>query len=132
MNRPIVTIELDHTQCQPGELLTGQYAVDPQSIPLVTHVEVSVSWNTEGKGDEDRAVQYRKHGSTDDGPLFGERGAGPFAVRLPAAPLSYDGVLVKIVWNIHVRVTFAGGAQSEAALPFRLGHVGPVAEVVNV
>src|SRR5262245_45845644 len=132
MIRPIVTIELDQTLCEPGELLTGHYVVDPQSIPLATLVEVSVYWNTEGKGNEDRAVQYRKRGSTDDGPLFDERGTGPFAVRLPSAPLSYDGVLVKIVWCVQVGVTFAGGAQSETVVPFRVGHVGPVAEVVNV
>jgi len=131
MSRPIVTIELDHTDCDPEDLLSGRYMIDPQSIPLATGVEVSVYWSTEGKGDEDRAVQYRKRGSTDDGPLFDERGAGPFAVRLPSAPLSYDGVLVKIVWYVQVRVTFVGGGESEAVLPFRLGRVGPVAEVAN-
>src|SRR5262249_29326879 len=106
MSRPIVTIELENTQGEPGDLLTGHYVIDPQSIPLATGVEVSVYWSTEGKGDEDRAVQYRKRGSTDDGPLFDERGVGPFAVRLPGAPLSYDGVLVKIIWCVQVRVTF--------------------------
>jgi hypothetical protein len=131
LNRPIVAIELDETQCEPGDLLTGHYVIDPQSIPLATEVEVSVYWSTEGKGDEDRAVQYRKRGSTDDGPLFDERGTGPFAVRLPIAPLSYDGLLVKIVWCVQVRITFVGGGESEAAVPFRLGHVGPVAEVAH-
>jgi hypothetical protein len=38
-------------------------------------------------------------------------------------------VLVKIVWYVQVRVTFAGGAESEESAPFRLGRVGPVAEV---
>jgi hypothetical protein len=131
MSRPIVTIELENTLCEPGDLLTGFYAIDPQSIPLARAVEVSIHWSTEGKGDEDRAIQYRKRGLTDDGPLFDERGTGPFAVRLPGAPLSYDGVLVKIGWYIQVRITFAGGGVSESVLPFRLGHVGQVAEVAN-
>ena len=131
MNRPLVTIELDRTELEPGDMLSGRYAIDPQSVPLAASVEVSVYWNTEGKGCEDRAVQYRKRGSTEDGPLFDEQGTGPFAVRLPHAPLSYDGVLVKIVWSIQVRVTFAGGAESEADASFRLGHVGPVAEVAH-
>jgi hypothetical protein len=132
MNRPLVAIELDRTDFEPGDVLSGRYVADPQSIPLATSVEMAVYWITEGKGGEDRAVQYRKRGSTEDGPLFDEHGAGPFAIRLPGAPLSYDGVLVKIVWYIQVRVTFAGGAQSEADASFRLGHVGPVAEFVHV
>ena len=132
MNRPLVTIELDHTECDPGDRLTGTYAVDPETRPLATHVEVAVYWATEGKGNEDRAIQYRKRGSTADGALFDGDGAGRFAIRLPAAPLSYDGLLVKIVWYVQVRVTFSGGGESEATAPFRLGRVGAVAEVENV
>jgi hypothetical protein len=131
MSRPTVAIELDCAELDPGDMLTGSYAVDPETRFLVTHVEVAVYWATEGKGSEDRAIQYRKRGSTEERPLFDERGTGPFAIRLPAAPLSYEGVLVKIAWNVEVRVTFAGGGESEATSPFRLGRVGPVAEVKN-
>jgi hypothetical protein len=131
MNRPLVTIDLDRTDFEPGDLLSGRYAIEPQSTALATSVDVSVYWNTEGKGCEDRAIQYGKRGSTDDGPLFDKEGAGPFAIRLPSAPLSYEGVLVKIVWYIQVRVTFGGGAESQADASFRLGRVGPVAEVAH-
>jgi len=131
MNRPVVTIELARTDCEPGGMISGRYLIDPESVPLAARVEVSVYWITEGKGDEDRAAQYRRSGLIEEGTLFNERGAGRFAIGLPTTPLSYEGVLVKIVWYVQVRITFAGGAESEAAVPFRLGRVGPVTEVTD-
>jgi hypothetical protein len=116
-----VTIELERTQWMPGQVLRGRYALDRPTAPLATGVEVLVYWNTHGKGDEERAYQFRQRATADEGPLLDEQGGGSIAVRLPTSPVSYDGVLVKIVWYVEVRITFAGGADATAVATFRLG-----------
>ena len=59
-------------------------------------LEVSVSWYTEGKGTEDRRVVY----------FDARRGVdvgGTLSVRLPHAPVSYNGTLLKIHWCVRLR-----------------------------
>jgi hypothetical protein len=131
MNASPLTIELDRTDYDPGETLTGRFTVDADVGPLVKNVEVAVYWITEGKGGEDRAYQYRQVRSAEAGPLVDEQGAGSFAVPLPFAPLSYRGVLLKVLWQVRVKLTLVGGAVCEDSLPFRLGRVAPATEVVE-
>jgi hypothetical protein len=96
------TLQLDRKTYAPGDTLRGVVSLDAQAGP-VESAEVVVSWLTEGKGDGDRAEVYcRVFG----GPFAadGEDSTFEFTVRLPVAPLSYDGVIVKIRWVVELRV----------------------------
>jgi hypothetical protein len=42
---------------------------------------------------------------------------------LPASPLSYDGLIVKVVWCVRVRLFLAGNRQCSADQTFQLGSV---------
>src|SRR5262245_54080634 len=103
MTPPEVQIELDHEAFEPGERLTGRYAFDAQTADLARAVEIAAFWCSEGKGDEDRAIQHREERMAADSPLVDEQGTGTFSIALPSAPLSYDGVIVKLVWHVQVR-----------------------------
>jgi hypothetical protein len=46
-----------------------------------------------------------------------------FSVALPASPLSYEGILIKLRWCVRVRVFLKSGKNYFAELPFRLGNV---------
>jgi hypothetical protein len=94
------TLQLDRKTYAPGETLRGVVSLDPDQAGPVGSVEVAIYWMTEGKGDSDRAEVYRRvFGGADitDSTL-------EFEVPLPLAPLSYEGVIIKIRWYVEVRV----------------------------
>jgi hypothetical protein len=130
MNDTGLSIRLDGgPQYLPGEVLSGEYRLDLEGQGEVQALEFSVLWNTEGKGDEDLGVHHfeersaRDHGSID--PAQVQR----FAVPLPNSPLSYDGVIVKVLWRVRLRVRLAGVEERLAEAPFRLGRVAAAREV---
>jgi hypothetical protein len=96
-------IELEREEYEPGETLIGVVCLNPD-LGTVDGVEVRVGWRTEGKGNTDRGEVYREALAVppDVQPAHGANLG--FAVRLPAAPLSYDGVIVKIRWWVEARV----------------------------
>ena len=123
MNEVGVIVELDggRSEFRPGERLAGRYQVVGVEPSGVKAVEVSVHWFTDGKGEKDLGVHFHeKRGADDPGPLT----EGTFAAVLPPSPLSYDGLLFKIVWCVRVRVMRAGwGRALEGSAYFLLGDV---------
>ncbi|HVA48468.1 MAG TPA: hypothetical protein VNH11_19040 [Pirellulales bacterium] len=110
---------------QPGDLLSGAYQVDSLRWIDPTAVEISVLWHTEGQGDEDLAVHYfdRTEAAERGGTDF--RRPQRFSTRLPASPLSYQGVIVKICWCVRVRVFLPRGREIVGESPFQLGTLPP-------
>ena len=82
--------------------------------------ELSVLWRTVGKGDEDLHVHYFQRLLGDEARL-----AEPclLEVKLPASPLSYDGLSVKICWCVRLRLNLGGYRTHVTEAPFRLGNV---------
>jgi hypothetical protein len=112
----------------PGDTLTATYQIggDPLGI---RELEVSVLWRTEGKGDEDLGVHFyetHKPGEEEATSVWETR---RITTRLPASPLSYDGVLVKIRWCVRVRATFQYKDEWLREVPFQLGDVAAAREV---
>ena len=124
--QPRLTIRL-HAEGRtfaPGSTLCGQYWLEGVPPEEVKAVELSILWYTEGKGEEDLAVHFFRRDSLADLRHSAGRWIGSFATRLPHSPLSYQGLIVKIVWAVRVRVFLAGGKQVVEELRFRLGSVG--------
>jgi len=122
---PLISIYLKDKQqhYQPGEELTAHYQIDAVEKSEILAVEASVLWYTEGKGDEDMAVDYferRMPSGASNGDL---RQLWDFTVRLPKSPLSYDGVIVKIRWCVRVRVFLRQGKETCFEQSFQLGDV---------
>jgi hypothetical protein len=122
---PLVSIKIDNRQAPhaPGETLTGEYQIDAVEAAELRAVELSVLWYTEGKGDEDLGIHHferRTDEDDNDKPLTKLRN---LSVLLPASPLSYEGVLIKLRWCVRVRVFLKSGKNYFAELPFRLGSV---------
>ncbi|MBN2023388.1 MAG: hypothetical protein JW809_11420 [Pirellulales bacterium] len=127
MSEPAVSITLDDDArvYRPGETLLGEYRIERMDASDVKAVEVSVLWYTEGKGDEDLAVHQFERLSTDDGDWIDTAQPGRFQTTLPRSPLSYDGVLLRIVWCVRVRVFPRRGREFVGERPFVLGAVQP-------
>jgi hypothetical protein len=120
----------DRNTFEPGESLRVTCDLTERRAAEVTAVEWSVYWRTEGKGDEDREVHTNTAESADD-VATGESPRLTFDCRLPASPLSYDGLVVRIRWFVAAKVKFFDGDAAEAETEFRLGHVAPAQEVMS-
>jgi hypothetical protein len=87
-------------------------------------IEQSVVWYTEGKGEEDLGVHHFTR-VTDRKALPAAGDEVTFATTLPASPLSYEGVIVKIRWCVRIRAFFPGGRDFVSEHVFEVGHVPP-------
>ncbi|MDO5554777.1 MAG: hypothetical protein Q4G68_13545 [Planctomycetia bacterium] len=107
----------------PGETLAGSYYLEEARNDLVEAIEISVLWYTEGKGSRDFGIHAFWRRSNQGGDWIDPRRPGRFSTPLPNSPLSYQGVLVKVVWCVRVRVFIVDGTQVVEELPFRLGDI---------
>src|SRR5687768_15053821 len=99
MIQPVVTVRLDDRRrhYRPGDTLCGEFRIETLQPDQIKAVELSVIWCTEGKGEEDVGLHYFKRYSPEEEPLD-PRSPIRFATeeRLPASPLSYEGLILKI------------------------------------
>ncbi len=93
-------IELEREVIEPGGRLRGQVILDPMPGDEGRKVELSVLWQTEGKGDADIGVVF--HRVLSEGGE-GARGTYPLDVTLPLLPVTFAGTLLKIRWWVRVR-----------------------------
>jgi len=107
----------------PGETLAGSYSLNEIRNFEIDALEVSVLWRTEGKGSEDVGVHAFWRRSALDGDWIDPLQPGRFSVVLPKSPLTYDGNLIKICWQVRVRVFLTGGKQIVEEARFRLGNL---------
>jgi len=91
----VITIAIDQTRLAAGSVLRGRVSFDEEEGGRGS-VELSVLWETSGKGDTDLGVlQFET--------ITNARGEHAFEAQLPLLPLTYDGVIVKIGWLVRAR-----------------------------
>ncbi len=125
MSAGSLAIVLDRLAFEPGETLRGSYKLVAAELSRLEEVEITVGWHTAGKGREARGVEHREVQRAGKGSLGGN-GSGKFSAVLPASPLSYDGVLIKVRWAVRVRASFSGSGQLASEAVFQLGHIARV------
>ena len=127
IREPNVILEFDEHAgfYLPGDTIAGRYQIelrDPRNDAVeVNAVEASVLWHTIGKGDEDLAVHFFDRHSRIEGRPFDVAVPRRFSAALPNSPLTYDGMILKIIWLVRVRVFVRGGQEFVSDQPFRLG-----------
>jgi hypothetical protein len=126
MTSPVITIQLDPPQraYQPGESLHGRFRCYAGHSDEVKHVELSVLWHTEGKGDEDFGVHHFEQLAPEE--AASRHAWRSFSATLPMCPLSYEGALIKIRWAVRVRLFLKNGKEVVSERGFQLGNVPPV------
>lgn len=85
----------DRRNFQPGEELTGAAGWEFEHAPQA--LEVRLLWFTRGQGTEDVAVVDTVRF---DHPAAAE--ARPFRFQLPAAPYSFSGKLISLLWAVEL------------------------------
>jgi hypothetical protein len=123
---PVVSLQFDRgdRHYEPGDPLTARYRVEGLGDEPIEAVEHSVLWYTEGKGEEDLGVHFFER--VDGGPARTEGdGTVTFHTRLPASPLSYEGVIVKVRWCVRVRIFFRAARDFVSEHVFEVGRLPP-------
>jgi hypothetical protein len=122
-----VTFQGDTDEFAPTDGVEVRYRVFGLEELRVLAVERTIAWYTEGKGEEDLGVHFFERvvpGGGDPGEDLPDVG-GRFTVRLPASPLSYEGVIVKIRWCVRIRLFFSGGRDYVSEQVFFVGRIPP-------
>lgn len=130
---PRVTVHFDRLDrsYSPLESLAVRYETSGLAADDVPRaVEHSVLWYTEGKGEEDLGVHFFERVG-DPERLPPAAPGSRFDVVLPASPLSYEGVIVKVRWCVRVRYFFTGGRDFVSEHEFTVGHVPPATPVTD-
>ena len=122
--RVFVTFSNTDRRYEPLDSLVARYEVDGLGEEMPRAVEHSVLWYTEGKGEEDLGVLFFER-VTDTERLPPAVPGESFGCTLPASPLSYEGVIVKIRWCVRVRFFFSGGRDFVSEHEFTVGTVPP-------
>lgn len=123
---PRVVLQFDRfdRRYSPGQALAVQYEVEGVGDDPIRALEHSVLWYTEGKGEEDLGIHHFER-VTDRPRLPPLVRVSGFATHLPASPLSYEGVIVKIRWCVRVRIFFQTTRDFVSEHVFDVGHVPP-------
>jgi hypothetical protein len=109
---------------EPGDVLECRYRiVDPGEMQFHS-LEASVLWYTEGKGEEDLLVNRfeRRVASSNRNELLQEQ---VIRATLPNSPLSYEGVIVKLIWCVRIKAFAPKGKELLQDRIFRLGKIPP-------
>jgi len=127
---PGIVIELDQQPAffRPGQAISGRYRLSvSKSTPVVRILEWSIEWGTEGSPAKDFGVHVIERLEPERDALDPERWR-EFEALLPRSPLSYDGLIIKVIWRVRVRAVFGKDREWVGELPFRLGDVAPARE----
>lgn len=129
---PRIGMVFDHParQYAPTEDIVVRYDVEGVEPAAIRALERTVLWYTEGKGEEDLGVHHFER--IDDAARVAEAlPAGTIAVGLPASPLSYEGVIVKIRWCVRMRLFFVAGRDFVSEHVFEVGDIPPARGIVE-
>lgn len=123
---PAIDVQFDRPgrRYSPGDTLAFRATIGGLDADALRAVEVSVTWYTEGKGEEDLFVHFFERLVDRESLERSVRGMD-LEVRLPPSPLSYEGVIVKIRWCVRVRAFYVGGRDYVSEHVFDLGALPP-------
>ena len=106
-------IQLENSRCLPGQMLQGSVSWEFDSTPK--QLTLQVSWNTSGKGTDDSETVFTEDWSPDS--KSGQKG---FQFQLPRGPISVQGNLINIGWEIECT---SKRPKDSCTMPFELSHL---------
>lgn len=103
----MINIHLRQPELEAGQQLHGSFTWHPSQPKTPKAAIVTVAWRTAGRGyiDKQNVTEIR----LEPGFGFEVNGASDFSVLIPSTgPVSYDGGLLQIIWEVHVSVNLSG------------------------
>lgn len=91
----MINFYLDSDSFEVGSILTGSCLFTPDTQKKEKPLKLTIGWRTEGRGDKDKEVLYETEVKPSERTYF--------KCKIPmAGPVSYDGQLLRIIWEIVV------------------------------
>lgn len=101
-------VHLPSAFIEAGRDLKGQFLWQTNRSDLPNDITVSMVWRTEGRGEEDRQVVDSFTLEAQDLQTLQGRWL-PFTFTVPhPGPITYNGALLRIIWEIQVKVDWPG------------------------
>ena len=131
-SQPKVNVQFSHLdrRYQQNENLLAHYEILDLSGSQVKAIEQSVVWYTEGKGEEDLGVHFFQRVEEKES-TQSKMVTGSFQTDLPASPLSYEGIIVKVRWCVRIRMFFLSGKDFVSEHVFEMGSIPPAHHVIS-
>ena len=102
----MISLILNENSFAAGSSIAGRFTYSPAAQASPTAAQVNLLWRTEGRGTRDRQIIQSL--PTDLAQLTAGV-AVPFILALPAGgPITYNGLLLRIIWEVQIVVTLAG------------------------
>jgi hypothetical protein len=103
----------------PGENMDGTIRLHSGHEWTADYIELVLWWHTTGKGQQDKGVMHR-HAFAQKGQRIPTRVDHNFRVKLPSAPWTYHGRLIKIEWFVAAYARESGRDEEAVIVPIRL------------
>jgi hypothetical protein len=114
----VITISVHPADVEAGAAATASIRLEDEPAGIA-RVTVEVGWRTEGRGDPDSAVVQSTEMVTDGTAPPGMRDVSVDFTVPADGPVSYDGKILRIIWEVRVRVA-AGGEERTQVESFRV------------
>jgi hypothetical protein len=114
----MIDIQLDHDAVTLGNTVRGRVSFTPSKEVKPRKIQVFLGWRTEGRGST--AKDTLVTGTHESGPVSaGETVTVPFEFRIPDdVPVSFDGRLIRMIWEIGVQVDLPWAFDEKSAAVF--------------
>ena len=116
----MIEIRFKRDEVRLGEDVAGTVTWIPEKDKPPKEIKAVLRWRTEGRGDTDieEAATAIFHVAT---PMVGKPETMNFNLRLPElGPVTYDGDLLRLIWEVHVRVDLPWAIDEKYAAPIRV------------
>lgn len=109
--------EPGYEQCRPvGGVVSGTVTWNAPEPLKMRLIEVELRWRTEGRGDTDQEAPAKQELAKYELPA-GES-SWRFELRLPPdGPITYEGHLIRILWEVRAHIDIAWGRDLEFTTP---------------
>ncbi len=94
----MIRIQLKQTQVCPGQIVQGDCYWQTDSDKDFQPATLKIGWRTEGRGTQEKMELFSQQ------IRLASLVPVPFEYEIPlSAPLSYDGELIRIIWEVMVK-----------------------------
>lgn len=116
----MIDIHLDHDAVTLGSTVRGRVSWTASKDVSPRKIQVFLRWHTEGRGST--AKDTLVTGTHECGPVSaGEEVSFPFEFSIPEdVPVSFDGRLIRMIWEIGVQVDLPWAFDEKSAAVFRV------------
>jgi len=105
---------------EPAEEIEGTLRLDMGHDWTADYLELVLWWETSGRGDRDKGIAQRET-FAEKGDRMPSRGVDrSFRIRLPRAPWTYHGRIIKIDWYVGAYARERGGQEISIMIPIRV------------